>query len=339
MSVVEPPGRIKWYRSPVCREDLSRLNRRSDFKGFAQTLGYLAILATTASASVWSARHWSWMATAGLLFLHGTCWAFMINGFHELVHDSVFRTRWLNGAFLRLFSFLGWYNHHLFWASHTEHHKYTLHQPDDLEVTLPIPITLKGFLTSAFINPRGLWWTIKGQVRLARGQLKGPWEHHLYDNAEPAVRRRLFNWARIVLAGHLAIAVISIAMEWWMVPVVISLASFYGGAIQFLCNNSQHIGLKDNVPDYRLCCRTIYLNPAFQFLYWHMNYHTEHHMYAAVPCYNLGRLYRLIRDDMPPTPHGLYQTWKQIAAILRRQKEDPSYQYEMELPEGSGQAQ
>lgn len=43
----------------------------------------------------------------------------------------------------------------------------------------------------------------------------------------------------------------------------------------------QHAGLSDNVPDFRLCCRTMILNPFFRFLYWHMNYHTEHHMYAA----------------------------------------------------------
>lgn len=36
----------------------------------------------------------------------------MINGFHELVHDSVFRTQFLNAFFLRIFSFLGWYSHH-----------------------------------------------------------------------------------------------------------------------------------------------------------------------------------------------------------------------------------
>ena len=39
-----------------------------------------------------------------------------------------------------------------------------------------------------------------------------------------------------------------------------------------------------------------------RFLYWHMNYHIEHHMYAAVPCYRLGRLHRAIRHELPPLP-------------------------------------
>ena len=55
-------------------------------------------------------------------------------------------------------------------------------------------------------------------------------------------------------------------------------------------------------------------------------------MYAAVPCYNLGRLHRLIKADLPPCPHGLYATWKQLIPILRRQKREPKYQYASPLP-------
>jgi fatty acid desaturase len=63
-----------------------------------------------------------------------------------------------------------------------------------------------------------------------------------------------------------------------------------------------------------------------------MNYHTEHHMYAAVPCYNLGKLHKLIKPDLPECPHGLVATWKQITSILERQKQDPAYQYVPKLP-------
>ena len=63
-----------------------------------------------------------------------------------------------------------------------------------------------------------------------------------------------------------------------------------------------------------------------------MNFHIEHHMYAAVPCYNLGKLHRLIRHDLPECPRGLVASWSQIGDILERQKSDPSYQYVPELP-------
>ena len=61
---------------------------------------------------------------------------FLLNGFHELCHQTVFKSKILNKIFLYIFSFLGWYNPILFWASHQEHHKYTLHPPDDLEVLM-----------------------------------------------------------------------------------------------------------------------------------------------------------------------------------------------------------
>ena len=115
-------------------------------------------------------------------------------------------------------------------------------------------------------------------------------------------------------------------------PIVITLAPFYGGGLQWLCNNTQHTGLQDKVPDYRLCCRTILLNPFLRFLYWQMNYHTEHHMYAAVPCYNLGKLHAQVKSDLPYCPAGLVASWKQVIAILRRQKIDPAYQFVADLP-------
>ena len=99
-----------------------------------------------------------------------------------------------------------------------------------------------------------------------------------------------------------------------------------------LCNNTQHAGLQDDVPDFRLCCRTFTLNRFAQFLYWDMNYHIEHHMYAAVPCYNLGRLHQLIKHDLAPCPHGLAATWKEIGDIQKMQKADPEYQHVMPLP-------
>jgi hypothetical protein len=55
-------------------------------------------------------------------------------------------------------------------------------------------------------------------------------------------------------------------------------------------------------------------------------------MYAAVPCYNLGKLHELIKADLPPSPKGLIATWKELLPILKRQKADPKYQYVTPLP-------
>jgi fatty acid desaturase len=175
-------------------------------------------------------------------------------------------------------------------------------------------------------------WALSTTVRLARGRFLPGWETALFPEAEPEKRRRPIRWARFLLIGHGAILVVAVLTKVWLLPVVISLSTFYGGWLFFCCNNTQHIGLQDNVNDFRLCCRTFTVNPLVQFLYWHMNFHTEHHMYAAVPCYNLSRLHRAIREDLPPCPHGIIATWVEIARIQKAQAADPGYQFCPALP-------
>ncbi len=337
MPTLSPKTRVHWYRPRVSREDMKSLNQKSDLLGFAQTLGFLGLLTFTGSLACLSPLFlpdawFKWPVVVLLFLLHGTCWQFLINGFHELVHDSVFKTKFLNVFFLRIFSFLGWYNHHHFWASHTEHHKYTLHPPDDLEVILPVRYSRAGFLKMAIIDPLLLKTIFVSTFNIARGKLTDRWERALFDNAPPQALRDYINWARIELAGHAALIAFSCYMHWWLLPVAITFARGYGGGLHFLLNSSQHVGLADNVQDFRLCCRTIYVNPLFQFLYWHMNYHTEHHIYAGVPCYNLPRLHRLIKHEMPHCPNGVIETWRHIGQIIQRQKTDPTYQFRPELP-------
>jgi fatty acid desaturase len=95
-----------------------------------------------------------------------------------------------------------------------------------------------------------------------------------------------------------------------------------------------HTGLKDNVSDFRLCVRSITLDPFSEFLYWRMNWHTEHHMYAAVPCYNLSRLASLIATDMP-APRSLFGARKEVRQIYHRQQKESTYQFETPLPQKS----
>ena len=251
---------------------------------------------------------------------------------HELGHGTVFRSRWLNELFVRIYAFFGWQNFHFFGASHVRHHQYTLHPPDDLEVVLPQQFTLGFYLRQSFLVPNAIPYVIKGVWRTALGKFDGEWANTLFPANDPARSAPVRRWAWTLLIGHTLIVGVSLYYRLWLLPVLTSLSFIYARWLHNALNATQHIGLVDNVPDFRLCCRTILINPVFQFLYWHMNYHTEHHMYAAVPCYKLGRLHRAIRHELPPCPRGLVQTWKEIAAIQERQKTDPKYCYIAPLP-------
>ena len=137
---------IDWYRTPIPAAEFKALHKKSDIKGAIQTLGYLGILAATGFTAFHSFRHWPWQATVALVFAHGMMTAFLINGVHELGHGTVFQTKRLNRFFCHILAFLGWINHETFHASHTRHHRYTLHPPDDLEVVLPLRLMIRHFV-------------------------------------------------------------------------------------------------------------------------------------------------------------------------------------------------
>ena len=336
---------IDWYRTPLDPETLRKLNERSDAKGYAQSLGHLALMTLTAAGAItaWVLLPWPWYwklaVVVPLIYLHGTVTAFCINAVHELVHGTVFKTAKLNEIFCNIFAFLGWINHHKFWASHSEHHKFTLHPPDDLEVVLPANPKPMNFLWGGIIaNPyKAMKWRIKDHLRIARGEFEGEWELHTLPEDAAKARRKVMNWSKTVLIGHAAIFVVSVALipfvpGIWLVPILVNFNVCYGALLFLFCNNTQHAGLVDCVPDFRLCCRTIHLSAIPRFLYWQMNYHIEHHMYAGVPCYNLGKLHAAIKHDLPFCPNGLWQAWAQITHIRQQQAIDPTYQYVQPLP-------
>jgi len=330
--------RIKWYRTPLHSTVLAELNQRSDWKGLVHTVGHLLIMTATGLLAWYATVNWSSPIALSCLFLHGTVWAFIPNGGHELCHRTVFKTKFLNTIFRNIYSFLGWYNHIAFWESHQEHHKYTLHPPDDLEVILPRNHTVMGFLSFGFINPMGFYRRMKSVLRMAFGYIDDEWMNMLFPEDQPEKRRKVFNWARGMLLAHGTLTLVSIYLGFWQLPLLITLAPFYGGALQWLCNEAQHTGLPDHQSDFRINSRTILLNPVLQFLYWNMNYHIEHHMYAAVPCYNLPQLHEKIKHDLPYCPNGVWAAWQEIVPIVRKQWQDPTYQHIPTLPQAIEQA-
>src|SRR5262245_7455487 len=75
-------AKLHWYRIPLDRAVLAELNQRSDALGLAQTLGHLGVICATGALAWYASQHWSWLALAGCLFLHGTVYAFLLNAFH-----------------------------------------------------------------------------------------------------------------------------------------------------------------------------------------------------------------------------------------------------------------
>ena len=345
--------RIRWYRSPIDKPTLWRLMERSNRRGFQQSLGHLGLIVGLAALVAVSFESGWWAIFGVSLFLLGTVSAFAPGlACHELVHGTVFRTNRLNRIFLRIFALFGWFNYNEYRMSHTFPHRYTLFPDGDREVLLPKEaslhplVLLEMFTVNLLTRPGrnfgkgGLLSTVAVTALSACGLIgstKAPirqWIEALHLD-QPAEAWKSMWFARAQLLFHGTVVAIGLASGLWVLPLVITVAPFIGNWLVYFVGLPQHCGLRDNVPDFRKSTRSMKLDPVSTFLYWRMNWHTEHHMYAGVPCYNLRKLARAIAADMPQ-PRTLLGAWREMLQIWNRQLEDPGYQYDTPLPATAG---
>ncbi len=341
--------KVKWYRSPIPGSKLRELSKRSDVQGWIQAGGHLGLYVLTGLAVLlfWSQAQWLGFFVA--LFLHGTIASFFVGvAPHELGHGSVFKTKRLNKIFLYIFSVLSWWDPFDYASSHTYHHRYTLHPEGDRENLLPLEPSLKStfvlqLLTVNLLTQRGrtfgkggLLSTIYVTILGAFGRVgdmdipANEWIQSLHDDQPDEYRKSVW-YSRFLLVFHGTITVLSLLSGYWVFILIIPVAPFIANWLAYLVGLPQHCGLMENVPDFRKSVRSMTLPLPVEFLYWRMNWHTEHHMYAGVPCYNLKALYHEIADDMPK-PRTLIEAWREMRDIWRRQKVEPDYVFDTPLP-------
>ena len=346
--------KINWYRCKVDRKVMSELMKTSDFRGFCQVIPQLALFIITGTLTYLAytnvhADNWKWSLPLLLfaLFVHGTFSNFLGLGgpIHELSHKTPFKTKSLNEFFLKVYSFLSWNDWLGFRTSHVKHHQVTVHQDYDGEVRLPQAFdwqSVKFFFYIFVCCPEFIFRLLRGWVRAAQGKIgewvfDPEWMNKIMPESNVALRREHRNWARVVVFGQLAMAFIFAITGHWFLIIIFNFGSFYCSWYGMLCGTPQHLGMAPNVPDFRLCCRTYTCSRFTGFFYWNMQYHVEHHMFPAVPFYNLPKLRAAIANDLPPATHGLWATWKELLQVVKKQKEDPNYVFVPQLPKNEGE--
>ena len=341
--------KVQWYRSPMPPERFRALSQSSDRQAWFQAGGHLALVTTTGVAvyATWASASWGAFLIA--LFLHGTFGSFLRGtAVHELGHGTVFKTKRLNKVFLYLFSLLSWWNPFDYASSHTYHHRYTLHPEGDRENLLPLhPNVGRTFLLQMFtLNLQTLpgrtfgkggvlstiWVTIEDALGRARPDdtPSNEWLNALHED-QPDQHRLSIRFSRLTLAFHGAVLLVAIATGQWVLPLIFSLFTFIGNWLSYFVALPQHCGLMSNTSDFRKSVRSMRLPRFVEFLYWRMNWHTEHHMYAGIPCYNLRALHEEVKDDMPE-PRTLRGAWREMLDVWERQKTDPDYAFDTPLP-------
>ena len=335
--------RLGWYRSPIDSDVLAELMRRNNLRAWTQTLCHLGLFFATGAAAYFvfatiDGGNWPWSVPLLVvaLFVHGTIGPFMgLIAVHELQHHTVFTSRALNGFFEKVYAFISWSDYIWYQKSHAIHHQATCHAHYDGEVLLPIRFSLRRWrvwLGLVAWNPQATWQRLATVWRHARGEVRGAWYRHVLPESDARLRRRHRAWARGLLIGHGALALAFAASGHWFLIVVYTFGTFYCGWLGFLCGLPQHYGLNANVPDFRMNTRTFTCSWLPAFYYWNMQYHLEHHMYPAVPFYNLPKLRKAIAHDLPPAPHGLRATWREMLALKRKFLADPNFRHVPPVP-------
>ena len=341
MSEIRKELRIKWYRCPIDPTVLRELSKPSDLQGFQMALGHLGLWLLTGALSFYFAVEQLWLGFLLTIFLHGTVGTFFSAPHHELCHGTVFKTKRFNEIFLRIFSTLGLQNFHIYKMSHSYHHRFTLHRIADKEVVLPKTPSLRflyllqlfTFNITGGFESRGLFPTMRGLFRVAADRMEQPyneWGAELYAEF-PEERQKAVHWARYLITVHLSFALFAVLIGYPILILIVSLHPFIGNWLRYFVGAPMHCGLRSDVSDFRKCVRTITLDPISEFLYWHMNWHLEHHMFAAVPCYNLKKLYEAVADDMPK-PRTLISSWQEMLEVVKQQEADPAYEFDTPVP-------
>jgi fatty acid desaturase len=326
--------RLPWHQSPIDPEYFKSLTQKDDGKALRHVLTHIALIILLGILSYHAFLNLPIYASIPIYFIYTNVLIFigLCSGLHEMTHGTVFKSKRLQKFFLNFIGFFTWADHVFYKASHTKHHQYTAHHGLEMEVELPMILHVRQYVFALFFNPYFTFSTFIGIVRRALGIIKGEWEEQIFPAENVKLRKKVTRWCRILLIGHLLLASTIIISGQYLLLLYFTFPMASSSIASFAITMTQHTGLQPDVPDSRKCCRSVKVNPIYEFLYWNMNYHIEHHMYAGVPFYNLKKLNKAIEADMPERKSFL-DAYKEIIRIQKRQRVEPDYYYIQPCPD------
>ncbi|WP_308639537.1 fatty acid desaturase family protein [Paenibacillus silvisoli] len=316
----------EWHQTPIPRKTMKELMKRKDGPAIRDTLIWfigLIVLGTLAYMS-WG----TWWAVPAF-FLYGIFYATPGDSrWHECGHGTAFKTQWMNDVVYHFACFVILRSATPWRWSHSRHHTDTIIVGRDPEIITARPPVWK-ILWMQIIHLYGGPIEIKRFILHTFGKLEDQEKEYI-----PASEHyKVFREARIYMLIFLAVIAACMFTGSILPAMFIILPTFYGFLLVLTFGVTQHLGLYEDVLDHRLNTRTFYTNPIFRFLYWNMNYHTEHHMFPMVPFHALPKLHEEMKHDCPAARPSLGAALKEVIGALRKQKNDPSYVVVKPLPE------
>jgi len=276
---------------PEILTPLTALSHLRSTLAVLQTFGLIALIIALA------VRFWSIpVAIAAILLIAPLQHALFILA-HDAAHYRLYQSRWLNDLVGRLAGTLGGIPMCAYRVIHRLHHNH-LYQAQDPDIALH-----GGY-------PRGRAYLLKKLAKDLCGLTA--WKTYAYffgapalntqthvaqrplDDTSPKLREAARRDRWVVLSFHVGMPIIAFASGWgwyyvvlWMVPLATGLQAIL--RLRAIC---EHGALTDYSSPLS-AARTNYASWWLRYLLFphHVNYHIEHHLYPAVPHYNLPRLH------------------------------------------------
>ena len=285
-------------RKKLPREALAPLTRLDPVRSTLAVVQTFALIATVAALAV---TFWSWWAALAAIVLMAPLAHALFILAHDAAHYRLYETRWLNDLVGRVCGTLAGLSMCTYRVIHRLHHNH-LYGPEDPDIALH-----GGY-------PRGRMYLARKLAKDLAGLTA--WKTYAYffgapavnadtntaarplDDTSPRLRQaaRRDRWG--VLAFHVAMPAVAFAAGWgwyyvvlWVVPLATVLQVIF--RLRAIC---EHGALTDYASPLT-AARTNLPNWWQRYLLFphHVNYHIEHHLYPAVPHYNLPRLHQALK--------------------------------------------
>jgi fatty acid desaturase len=314
-----------WTKVPVDRRQLRAMQRRSDLPGLARFGTYVGLLVAFAWLTVAADPLW---LKAVFFLLYSTVFAFSEPILHETHHRTPFKSLWLNETVHYVAGLLAFREPIRDRWLHAGHHTYTYYSEIDPEIVTERPPRFWTFGLD-LLRVHIVVTMMRDTLRMAFAGMD-----ELGERWIPRDHQRQVVWsARACVAFYVAVIALAVAIGSWYPILFVFAARFVGAPLCSAISFVQHVGLEENVADWRENTRTVHMNPLIRLFYWNMNYHVEHHMYPTVPCQSLGALHREIAKDSPPPYRNTFEAWGEMMRALWRQRKDPTYSARRPVPE------
>lgn len=290
--------------SVLPRDEWDKYNEQSsDVAGFMQLFYHAGCVSVPAYIVYHSLQAGCLPGLVAGEIMLGFVASFYFMGFHELIHNTAFRTKLINqvlAAIVGIFIFRG---SNWFWSFHWLHHRYTQDADKDPELSGassdlmdPSKSVLKycRFLTGWPFGYERAW----KMVQMALGTLVDPWvtESGMEQTVQMESAVYVVIYVAFVIGSILCENVRTFVIFYWLVPHMLGAGHlrWYQFAEHRACESGTYTDL-----DAWGSARTTTTWWCYCQLAWNMPYHIEHHAWPAVPFHLLPYVHERIKETQP----------------------------------------